>query len=277
MFRTRILLLMAGILISALLFLLPMIVVDNEEESIGLSTETNNQTVTALDPTQTDIPFELDSITSEKLNIVRDLFYSSDVNEKSITFADSLAILFASVEELDSVIKYREWIADNFPNEENMEAAGFANYDAFGHAIDDDKVRLYSDKIMKYFGYVFEKNPDRLDLKTKLAMTYISTRNPMQGIIMLREVVSVDPENQEALFNLGLLSRQSGQNEKAVERFESILLLNPDHLQARFLLGVTYLELGKNKLAKKQLEIVKRTDTDPAIIATVDAYLEEIN
>ena len=37
------------------------------------------------------------------------------------------------------------------------------------------------------------------------------------------------------------------------------------------------MDLGKNEQAKEQFEIVKRTDGDPAVIATVDAYLEEIN
>ena len=40
----------------------------------------------------------------------------------------------------------------------------------------------------------------------------------MQGIMMLREVLEEDPKNELALFNMGMLSIQSGQYDKAVER-----------------------------------------------------------
>jgi tetratricopeptide (TPR) repeat protein len=89
-------------------------------------------------------------------------------------------------------------------------------------------------------------------------------------------VVASDPTNEEALFNLGLLSRQSGQNDKAIERFATLLEAHPENIQARFLLGLTYMDIGKNKEAIEQFEIVKKKGNDPAITATVDGYLEEI-
>ena len=48
-------------------------------------------------------------------------------------------------------------------------------------------------------------------------MTYLSAENPMQGITMLREVLAVDPKNELALLNMGMLSIQSGQYDRAVE------------------------------------------------------------
>ena len=274
MLRTRIVLLIAGISISALLFFLPMAVVDNEKEEM---VTTNEEDHSSHDHEEFDHnASSIDPVLQEKINNLRELFLSSGNNEKSITFADSLATLFTSVQKLDSVIKYREWIASNFPNEENIEFAGLAYYEAFGYAIDDEKAIAYGEKAREYLGKVFEKYSDRLDLKTKIAMTYVSSKNPMQGIVMLREVIASDPEHQEALFNLGLLARQSGQLEKAVERFENIVKLNPNHVQARFLLAVTYKDMGNITMAKEHFEIVKRTDNDPAVLATVDAYLEEI-
>ena len=40
---------------------------------------------------------------------------------------------------LDSVAKYKGLAADNFPNEENLEFAGLAYYEAFGYVTDDNK------------------------------------------------------------------------------------------------------------------------------------------
>ncbi|MDH5474411.1 MAG: tetratricopeptide repeat protein [Cyclobacteriaceae bacterium] len=280
MLRTRYILVLVGIAISTILYLFPKVVVDNKEEQVDVAQQETTEEEDHSDHEAEDNSFNHTSSipppTLEKINNLRELFKINISNEKSATFADSLASIFYSAGKLDSVVKYRQWLADNFPNEENIEIAGLAYYEAFGYAINDEKAKLYGDKVQKYLGDLFEKHPDRLDLKSKIAMTYISSQNPMQGIMMLREVVSADPENEEALYNLGLLSRQSGQMEKAVERFEKILSINPNHIQARFLLGVTFKEMGRNKEAREQLEIVKRTDDDPTVLATVNSYLEEI-
>ena len=280
MLKTRILLIMAGILLSALLFLLPKVVVDNDADSVSSTSAESTEHDESDGHDHSEEAFDhnqsIDSAALNTINKVRELFIVAENNEKSITFADSLASLFKQVGKLDSVVKYREWIANNFPNEENVEIAGLACYEAFGYAIDDEKVKYYGDKVKNYLGEILEKHPDRLDLKSKIAMTHISSANPMQGIMMLRDVVEKDPNNIEALFNLGLLSRQSGQLDKAIERFEKILTIDSSHLQARFLLGVTFKDLGMNEQAVEQFEIVKRTDSDPAVNATVNAYLEEI-
>jgi hypothetical protein len=39
---------------------------------------------------------------------------------------------------------------------------------------------------------------------------------------------------------------------------------------------LSYLEGGKDEEAREQFEIVKESDPDPAVQATVDSYLEEI-
>ncbi|MDH5366282.1 MAG: tetratricopeptide repeat protein [Cyclobacteriaceae bacterium] len=279
MLRTRLLLFLAGILLSALLFLFPKVVVDNKKAQVAVSEDQSIEEDNHSDHESDDFfnhSPSIDPSTLEEINKLRELFKNNISNKKSATFADSLATLFYTIGKLDSVVKYRSWVADNFPNEENREIAGLAYYEAFGYAIDDDKVKLYGNKVRKYLGDIFESHPDRLDLKAKIAMTYISSQNPMQGIMMLREIIEVDAENEEALYNLGLLSRQSGQMEKALVRFEKILSINPNHIQARFLLGVTLKDLGKNKEAIEQFEIVKRTENDPTVLATVNSYLEEI-
>lgn len=276
MLRNRIILLITGISLSVILFSLPKVVVDNEEEELSTPSV---ETVEGHNPNDSGFDHEqaIDSSILRGINSLRELLLSSDSNEKSTIFADSLGSLFQSVGKFDSSAYYFEWLAERFPNEENMTNAGLAYYEAFGYAVDDNNAQALGNKARSYLNKILAKHPERLDLKTKIAMTYVSTSNPMRGIMMLREVVEKDPDHQEAIFNLGLLSRQSGQTEKAKERFEHLIVLNPDNLQARFLLGMTYMDLGQKNKAKEQFEIVKRTGNDPAITATVNAYLEEIN
>ena len=98
----------------------------------------------------------------------------------------------------------------------------------------------------------------------------------MQAIGMLREVLAQDPKNELALFNMGMLSIQSGQYDRAVERLEELVKINPQHTQGNLLLGIAYMESKQRKKAKEQFEKVKLLDKDPSVQATVDSYLKDL-
>ena len=132
------------------------------------------------------------------------------------------------------------------------------------------------EKAQQFYKKVLEANPKNLDVKTKMAMTYVSSPNPMQGILMLREVIAADPKNELALFNLGMLSIQSGQYEKAVERLEELIELYPNNSQGQLLLGIAYMNTSEKAKAKAQFEKVKQMEKDPAVQATVDSYLKDL-
>ena len=107
-------------------------------------------------------------------------------------------------------------------------------------------------------------------------MTYLSSSAPMQGITLLREVLAEDPKNEFALFNMGMLSIQSGQYDRAIERLEELVQVNPNHTQGQLLLGVAYMNKGKKEKAREQFEKVKKLDSDPAVQATADSYLKDL-
>jgi Flp pilus assembly protein TadD len=98
----------------------------------------------------------------------------------------------------------------------------------------------------------------------------------MQGISMLRDVLKADPKNELALFNLGMLSIQSGQYNNAIDRLEQLLEINPAHTQGQLLLGIALLNKGDKKKAREQFQKVKDMDKDPAVQATVDSYLQDL-
>jgi cytochrome c-type biogenesis protein CcmH/NrfG len=50
----------------------------------------------------------------------------------------------------------------------------------------------------------------------------------MQGVGMLKKVEQVEPNNRRMLLYLGILSMQSGQTDKAVDRFEKLTKLPAD-------------------------------------------------
>lgn len=276
MLQKRIILTVSATVLTFILFILPKVVVENDQDGLGFNvtesaSEASNEATGSFDH-----GIELDENLLHQVAQLRESLNNSEINKKSITFADSLVILFRQGGKLDSAAKYLEWKALNFPNEENSLNAGLGYYEAFGFAVDRNKLNYLGEKTRNYLNQILEMHTDRLDLKAKIAMTYVSSSNPMQGILMLREVVEVDPENIGAIFNLGLLSRQSGQYDKAVERFEKLVAIDEVNIQARFLLGLSYLDLGDETEAKKHFEIIINTANDPAVLSTVEGYLKGI-
>ena len=67
---------------------------------------------------------------------------------------------------------------------------------------------------------------------------------PMEGILMLKELADAEEPNYDAVFLLGQLSIQSGQLEKAVERFTQVLEHNPNHIDATWELAMLNMKMG---------------------------------
>ncbi len=60
-----------------------------------------------------------------------------------------------------------------------------------------------------------------------------------------REILSADPENAEAHFNLGLLYLRSGEYQPAIAAFRKVIMLQPQMPDALFNLGFAYAKSGR--------------------------------
>src|SRR5690606_25844659 len=143
-------------------------------------------------------------------------------------------------------------------------------------AVDPARQTTFAAKTQEYYGKVLDAQPGNLDVKTRLAMTYIAPGTAMQGINILQEVLKANPKHEAALFNMGMLSIQSGQYGRAVERLRSLIAVNPEHLQGQLLLGVALMENGETEAARQQFAKVKGMSNDPAVQATIDSYLKDL-
>lgn len=271
--RSQIIFVVAGIVVCFLLYSLPKVVVDNEDKGL-----TEDGTSLGSDSSNEEINHG-NSLSSSDLEVIENLMaeiQGEASTEKFVIFADSIAKVYQSGGKLDSAAYYFGLIAEKAPDPKNWEKAGNAYYEAFGFSMEEIKTKRLGDKTRFYLGKVLEANPERLDLKTKIAMTYVSSANPMQGITMLRAVLEEDPENEEALFNMGILSMQSGQYKRAVERFEKLVEHHPENIQGQFYLGVSLFESNQKKLAKTQLEELRKQTTDPQILSGIENYLDRL-
>ena len=269
MVKTRILLVIGSAIVIWLIFLLPKVVVDNESKL-----NQNSSDSSAINEAE-EMHKEVSPETLEAIRRLRPLVAGSLTNEKNAIFADSLAKLYANAGKFDSAAWFAGEASKFFNTTDSWIKAGEQYYQAYTFAVDPTKQEQLAEKARAFFQKVLDSNPSNLEVKTKMAMTYLSS-SPMQGVTMLREVLAADPKNELALLNMGMLSIQSGQHERAVERLEELVKINPNHAQGHLLLGIALMNTGDKVRAKQQFEKIKKMDSDPAVQATADSYLEDL-
>jgi tetratricopeptide (TPR) repeat protein len=268
MLKTRIILILASAVVIWLIFLLPKVVVENDNTLSGNSTD-STASVASSHPAA---PVEVVS----GIRNLRHQLQGSAINEKNAIFADSLVGLYEIAGKFDSSAWFAEEAAKFFDTKESWIRAGDQYYQAYTLALDQVRQERFAVKTREYYTKVLEADPGMLDIKAKMAMTYLSAPSPMQGIVLLREVLEEDPDNELALFNLGMLSIQSGQYDLAVQRLEALLKVNPGHAQGHLLLGIALMNVGNKGAAREHFELVKEMDKDPAVQATVESYLKDL-
>lgn len=263
-------LLLAGIcaLVIWLLFQLPKAVVENESNLTGESSDTVSSHIESHVQTPQG--------TRAAIQRLRQKFAAGTEKEKNAIFADSLANLYRAANQYDSAAWFAEESAKFFNTVEKWIAAGDNYYQAYTIAIDRDKQQFFAQKTQEFYAKVLQQDADNLTVKANLAMTYLTGNSPMQGIAMLREVLARDPRNELALFNMGVLSIQSGQYDRAIERLLELIKVNPGHIQGHLLLGLSYMNAGDKAKAREYFEKVKLMDKDPAVQATADSYLKDL-
>jgi tetratricopeptide (TPR) repeat protein len=92
-------------------------------------------------------------------------------------------------------------------------------------------------------------NPKNDSAKINLGACYLFgnlSDNPMQGITKIKEVVDTDSTNSYGQFILALGGKKSGQYDKAIERFLTVLKIKPNHIEAMIHLAECY-ELDNQK------------------------------
>ena len=99
------------------------------------------------------------------------------------------------------------------------------------------------------------------DDPVEAAVQKVSGENPMEGILALRALAESDPPNVDAVVWLGIFGIQSGQLDKARERFSEALTLEPGHLEATWQLAMLDMEEGAYDRAVIGFETVMGEDS----------------
>lgn len=177
----------------------------------------------------------------------------------------------------DIAADYERKIADLYPSVDGYIRAGRT----FFEALPTDTSQTMQVNLVYGARYCYEEalklDSNSLDASIGLAQVYVQgTNEPMKGIMMLRELDASHPGDPRVNMELGRFSVMSGQYDRAIERFNSVLEKDSLHLQARFLLAESYLSTGDTLSAVKTLEKAIGLTGDQQMDAQIRQYIDTL-
>ena len=189
--------------------------------------------------------------------------YATDANPMNVY--RELGEMFYKASVFDSSAYYFEQIALHSPGVENWLRSGDAYLQAFSLALNAVRAEELAEKTRESYSRALQIDPGNLHARTNTALTYVNSSNPMRAINILREVLDKQPNYLPAILSMGKLSMQSGQFDKAAERFKEVLRLDKTNVDGKIGLAYSYIELGNAVEAKALLSELLEEDIDAVI------------
>ncbi len=217
-----------------------------------------------------------DKVVKEKATAIEKKISESSGVAKSEWY-DSLIALYDGHIKPAIAAYYTEQKNGVSPSVDGLIKTGSRYYHAVGFVKPDVRSALYEKSIGAY-EKAYSQQPSNLDTKTALAVCYVEgSRDPMKGITMLREVLATDPDNINALLNMGLFAIKSNQHEKAIERFSKIIEVDSTYIEAYLYLADSYEKMNNTKAAIENLKKYEQKVDDVAIRAEVHSYINKLS
>jgi len=124
---------------------------------------------------------------------------------------------------------------------------------------------------------VLQLSPDNEEARLAMASAYIQgTSEPMKGVQMALGIAREKPDNVPANMLLGRMSIQSGQFEKAIKRFETVLKQEPANKEALYFLAQAYEGTGNKQKAIELLEKCKKVVNNPDFSREIDQHINSL-
>ncbi len=87
---------------------------------------------------------------------------------------------------------------------------------------------------------IVRREPENRDAWVQLGHTYFDSNQPMKAIEAYSKALQLNASDPDVLTDQGIMFRQVGWFDKAVENFRKANEINPRHLQSLYNLGVVY-------------------------------------
>lgn len=189
---------------------------------------------------------------------------------------DTLSLLWQEHKSLPMAAYSRAKAAHLAHSEKKLNFAGQFFLDLLHQGSDAPSVMMWeAQQAIGCFDEALAINPNNDTTRLALASGYIDgTGEVMKGVGILREITAKDPNHIPANLMLGRMSIQSGQFDKAVMRYETVLKQDPNNREALYFGAEAYKGKGDKAKAIELLEQCKKVVNNPAFSRDIDNYIK---
>ena len=184
-------------------------------------------------------PAQLQKLTQLENSVVR-----GDVHNQQMHVYHQLASYWMDTLHNEEIGAYYTGEAAKLENsEKNLTFAAHLLLDNMLATGDAAMQHWLATQAKELFEIALKLNPQNDSSKIGLGACYMFgniSENPMQGILAIKEIADKNPNNIYAQMMLGLGGVQSGQYDKAAERFLHVLKLQPNNIEAILNLAQVY-------------------------------------
>lgn len=255
----------AGVSLAILLFVLPKTVVKDGQD---------NKSVGSAESEEHSTEISLSESSALILKQKKDSLELENVSQADILV--SIAGLFSAENIFDSAGYYMNLAGEKANSVQLYGQSADLYFQAYSLSIDPVKRDQIAEITRAQYDKVLKQEPRDLHARTNKAMTFVTSDSPMQAIMLLRQVLNDQPKYTPAIMSLGALSMQSGQYDKAVERFKEVLIIDPENIRAKLGLAYSLLETEQKQQGIELLNEIKNGDIDEVLKNEIENTLKNI-
>jgi tetratricopeptide (TPR) repeat protein len=216
-----------------------------------------------------------DSLTA-KINGLENQLKNAATDADKLALQQKLAKQWDLINQPAPAAFYYQAIARTQNTADSWILAGNHFNDAYKLTQDTSAQPIFDANAVEAFQVATKLDPNNLDAKTGLGIAYVNGGGPpMQGIGLLLDVVKQDPNNRRAELNLGMFAMKSGQYEKAVDRFKTMIAQKAE-VEPYFYLAESYKQLGMKNEAIDAYQKCKAMMPDPTFDQKINEYIKEL-
>lgn len=186
----------------------------------------------------------LNATQQQKLTQMENSVVRGDVHNQQIQIDHQLASYWMDSLHNEEIGAYYAGEAAKLENsEKNLTFAAHLLLDNMMATSDVAMQHWLATQAKELFEIALKLNPQNDSSKIGLGACYMFgniSENPMQGILAIKEIADKNPNNIYAQMMLGLGGIQSGQYDKAAERFLNVIKIQPDNIEAILNLAQVY-------------------------------------
>jgi tetratricopeptide (TPR) repeat protein len=195
----------------------------------------------------------------------------------SVKNYDSIAAIWSKLKRPDLAASYVEESARLKKNSETWINAGNRYYYAVQFTQDKTEIPVLYQCAMRCFKKGLELDPKNTDAKIMLASCYVEgSPDPMEGISRLKEIEKTDSNNVKLQLTFAFFSVKSQQLDKAIQRFNKVLLIDSNYVEAYLHLADAYERRGETEKTISMLEKYSARTTDVTARIEINKYIQQL-